>query len=186
PRSPPATPPPLGQSLNGTLSLRLDQGRLANFNLTNQLASLAQFLGYSTSPSNFTQFRALSGDLNIQNGRAQTQNLTLDMEHINSTVTGAFNLADQSLDLKILSVLDTSFSNQVGGNRIGGFMTAALSNGRGGLLIPATLKGTFQKPQMAPDAGAIAKLKLQSLNPANPKQVMDQVESVIGIFRKKK
>lgn len=182
----PGEPAALGQSLNGTLSLRLDQGRLANFNLTNQLASLAQFLGYSTSPSNFTQFRALSGDLNIQNGRAQTQNLTLDMEHINSTVTGAINLADQSLDLKILSVLDTSFSNQVGGNRIGGFMTAALSNGRGGLLIPATLKGTFQKPQMAPDAGAIAKLKLQSLNPANPKQVMDQVESVIGIFRKKK
>lgn len=182
----PGEPAALGQSLNGTLSLRLDQGRLAGFNLTNELAAVAQFLGYSASPSKFTQFRALSGDLNIQNGRAQTQNLTLDMEHINSTVSGTINLADQSLDLKILNVLDSSFSNQVGGNRIGGFMTAALSNGRGGLLIPATLKGTFQKPQMAPDAGAIAKLKLQSLNPANPKQVMDQVESVLGIFRKKK
>lgn len=182
----PGEPAAMAKSLNGTIALRLDQGRIASFNLTNELAAVAKFLGYSSSSTKYTQFRSLTGDLNIQNGQAQTQNLKLDMEHINATVTGLMNLADQSLDLKILSVLDTPFSNQVGGNKIGGFMTAALANGQGGLMIPATIKGSFQKPVMAPDAGAMAKLKLQSFNPKDPKQMMEQVEGILGIFKKKK
>lgn len=182
----PGEPAAMAKSLSGNVSLRLDEGRIASFNLTNELAAVAKFLGYSSSASQYTQFRSLAGDLSIQNGQAQTQNLKLDMEHISATITGVMNLADQSLDLKILSVLDTPFSNQVGGSRIGGFMTAALANGQGGLMIPATIKGSFQKPIMAPDASAMAKLKLQSFNPKDPKQMMDQVEGIMGIFRKKK
>ncbi len=182
----PGEPAAMAKSLDGRVSLRLDQGRIANLNLTNELAAVAKFLGYSSSASQYTQFRSLTGDLSIQNGQAQTQNLKLDMEHISATITGIMNLADQSLDLKILSVLDTPFSNQVGGSKIGGFMTAALANGQGGLMIPATIKGSFQKPIMAPDASAMAKLKLQSFNPKDPKQMMDQVEGIMGIFKKKK
>jgi hypothetical protein len=39
---------------------------------------------------------------------------------------------------------------------------------------------------MAPDPGAIAKMKLQSFNPKDPKQMMDSVNSVFDMFKKKK
>jgi hypothetical protein len=96
------------------------------------------------------------------------------------------NLADQSLDLRLVSTLDRKFSDQVGGNRIGGFMTVALANTQGNLVIPATIRGTFQKPVMAPDPGAMAKLKLDNLAPKNPRQVIEKIDSVIGILRNKK
>ncbi len=182
----PGEPAALARSLQGQLNLRLSQGRLAGFNLTNELAAAAKFLGFRLSPESFTQFLAVTGDLTLVNGVARTQNLKLDLANLSAAVSGDMNLADQTLDLKILSVLDRKFSDQVGGNRIGGFMSAALMNSQGNLLIPATIKGSFQKPVMAPDAGAMAKLKLENLNTKNPQQLLDTVDSVLGIFRKKK
>ncbi len=176
----------MARTLNGKVNLRFDKGRIAGFNLMNEVAAVAKFLGYSGSGEKFTQFLGITGDLAIQNGAASTENLKLELANLTASMTGGMNLAEQTLDLKILSVLDKRFSEQVGGSKIGGFMTAALANAQGNLLIPATIRGTFQKPVMAPDASAMAKLKLQNMNPANPKQVMEQVEGVLGIFRKKK
>jgi uncharacterized protein involved in outer membrane biogenesis len=182
----PADPVAMARSLNGNLKLHFDQGRIASFNLTNELAAVAKFLGFNASAERFTQFLAINGDLAISNGVGRTENLKMDLANMTATLTGGMNFADQTLDMKLLSILDRKFSEQVGGNKIGGFMSAALANAQGNLLIPATIKGTFQKPVMAPDASAMAKLKLQSFSPKDPKQVMDQVEGVLGIFRKKK
>ena len=182
----PDDPLKMARSLNGKLSLNFSQGRIASFNLTNELALLAKFMSGSSSAEKFTQFLGLTGDLEIKSGQATTQNLKLDLANLTASVTGNMNLADQTLDLKLLSILDKRFSEQVGGNKIGGFMTAALANSSGNLLIPASIKGTFAKPIVAPDPGAMAKLKLQSFNPKDPKQMMDSVNSVFDRFRKKK
>lgn len=182
----PADPLQIAQSLNGKISLNFAQGRIASFNLTNELSGLAKFLGFNPATEKFTQFMGLTGDLEITRGKASTQNLKIALANLTASLTGSMNLADQTLDLKLLSVLDKRFSEQVGGNRIGGFMTAAFANPNGNLMIPASIKGTFAKPIMAPDPGAIAKMKLQSFNPKDPKQMMDSVNSVFDMFKKKK
>lgn len=182
----PADPAQLARSLNGRISLNFAQGRIASFNLTNELSAVAKFLGFNAGSEKFTQFLGLTGDLDIKDGQASTQNLKLDLANLSAGLTGNMNLADQTLDLKLLSILDKRFSEQVGGNKIGGFATVALANSSGNLVIPATIRGTFAKPVMAPDPAAMAKLKLQSFSPKDPKQVIDSVNSVIDLFKKKK
>ena len=181
----PADPLQIAQSLNGKISLNFAQGRIASFNMTNELSALAKFLGFNPGTEKFTQFMGLTGDLEISGGKATTSNLKIDLANLTAGLTGSMNLVDQTLDMKLLSVLDKRFSEQVGGNRIGGFMTAAFANSNGNLMIPASIKGTFAKPIMAPDPGAIAKLKLQSFNPNNPKQMMDSINSIFDMFKKK-
>ena len=181
----PADPMQLARSLNGTIGLKFDQGKIASFNLTNELANIAEFLGFKAGGEQFTQFLGITGDLSIVNGAASTQNLKLDLANLTAGLTGSMNLADQTLDLKLLSILDRKFSEQVGSNRIGGFMTMALANPTGNLMIPARIRGTFSKPIMAPDPEAIAKMKLQSFSPKDPKQLMDSVNSVLDLFKKK-
>ncbi len=181
----PADPVQIAQSLNGKISLNFAQGRIASFNMTNELSALARFLGFNPATEKYTQFMGLTGDLEITGGKASTQNLKIDLANLTAGLTGNMNLADQTLDLKLLSVLDKRFSDQVGGNRIGGFMTAAFANSNGNLMIPASIKGTFARPIMSPDPGAIAKMKLQSFNPKDPKQMMDSVNSIFDMFKKK-
>ncbi len=181
----PADPLLLAKSLSGSVGLKFEQGKIATFNLTNELASVAKFLGFKSGGEQYTQFLGITGDLSIINGAASTQNLKLDLANLSAALTGKMNLADQSLDLKLMSILDRKFSEQVGSNKIGGFMTAALSNPAGNLLIPARISGTFSKPIIAPDPEAIVKMKLQSFNPKDPKQMMDSVNSVLDLFKKK-
>lgn len=181
----PADPLEMARSLNGRISLNFTNGRIASFNLTNELARLGQFLGFS-SPDKFTQFASITGDLDIRNGQASTQNLKVTLSNLTAALTGNMNLADQTLDLKLVSLFDKRFSDQVGGNKIGGFMTSALANQNGNLMIPATIRGTFAKPQISPDPAAIAKMKLESFSPANPQQMKDSINSVIDLFKRKK
>jgi hypothetical protein len=64
-----------------------------------------------------------------------------------------------------MTVLSKSYSEVVGGTRIGGFMTTAVANENGELVIPMIVTGTFQDPQFAPDLQKIAELKLKRLLP---------------------
>lgn len=182
----PGSPEETARSLNGSISLKVDKGRLATMNLTNELAGVAKFLGFRASPESFTQFQTLGGDLRLNNGVASTDNFRIELGNLAASLTGTMNLADQTLNLKLVNVLDRKFSEQVGGSQIGGFLNAALSNSKGELLIPVAVTGSFAKPRIAPDPAAIARLKLQQFNPSNPKQVIDNVNSVIDIFRRKK
>lgn len=182
----PGDPAAIARSLTGKVALNFSQGKIASFNLTRELSTLARFLGSDGDTSRLTQFLGLTGDLELQSGLARTSNLKLSLSNLTASLTGSMNLADQTLDLKLLSILDKRFSEQVGGNKIGGFMTAALANSSGNLLIPATIKGTFAKPVMAPDPGEIARLKVQSFNPKDPKQMMESVGSVLDMFKPKK
>jgi len=62
-------------------------------------------------------------------------------------------------------VLNQGFSQRVGGSQIGGFMSTALANSKGELVIPALVTGTFEHPRFEPDVGAIAQMKLHNLLP---------------------
>ncbi|HEY6249960.1 MAG TPA: AsmA family protein [Candidatus Angelobacter sp.] len=158
----------IARGLNGTLSLNLTNGKLANLDLLHELASVGKFVGGLPSvPKGFTNLVQLSGNFDVKNGVAQTNNLKALIDGGTLAAIGSVNLADQSLNLHVTAVLNKVMSQQVGGTQIGGFMNTALANNQGELVIPAILTGTFQHPQVAPDLQQMAQMKVQNLLPTS-------------------
>jgi len=84
----------------------------------------------------------------------------------------------------VIAVLSKEFSEEVGGAGVGGYLTTALANKNGELVVPLVVTGTFEKPRFAPDLKKIAEMKLENLAPtlSNP----GELTSVLGaIFGKK-
>jgi AsmA protein len=168
----------IARSLNGTMNLNLTNGKLMNVDLLHELASVGQFLGRNFASSrNFTNVAQLTGDFDVKNGLAQTNNLKAVIDGGTLAAAGLINLADQSLNLHMTAVLDKALSQQVGGTQVGGFMNTALANNQGELVLPVIVTGTFQHPQFAPDVQKIAQMKLQNLLPTskNPGQLTSGV-----------
>jgi hypothetical protein len=96
--------------------------------------------------------------------------------------TGAVNLVDQSVNMHMTAVLSKSYSQQVGGNQIGGFMNTALANNNGELVLPVLVTGTFANMHFAPDVQAIAQMKMNNLLPSfgNPGQLTTGLLGALG------
>jgi uncharacterized protein involved in outer membrane biogenesis len=164
----------IARSLNGNLAINLTNGKLMNLDLLHELASVGKFLGNGFgSPKNFTDLVQLTGNFDVKNGLAQTNNLKAVIDGGTLAAAGLINLADQSLNLHLTAVLNKALSSQVGGTQVGGFMNTALANNQGELVLPVIVTGTFQHPQVAPDVQQIAKMKLDNLLPTskNPGQL---------------
>jgi uncharacterized protein involved in outer membrane biogenesis len=171
------------KSLNGTLSLRLADGKVMGVNMLNEVSKFAKFFGWNAPQTSFTDFVKMGGTLNIVNGVAQTNDFAMETNGAKFTGAGSFNLVAQTLDLKLITLLDGELSKRVGGSQIGGFMSTALADDKGQLMIPALVRGSFAKPSVTPDAENFAKLKVKSfIQPSGIKQV----QGVIDLFRKKK
>ena len=179
-------------TLNGTAGLRLNNGKITGVNLLNEMSSIGKFLGFVKQSEPFTNVAGLSGDFKIANGIATTDNLHLDLEGATVAGTGSVNLPAQTLNLHLTTVLGQGLSQRVGGAGIGGLMSTALSNGKGELVIPAVVTGTFDHPRFEPDLGAVAQMKLHNLLPsaANPgalgKSAADVIGGILGAFQKSK
>jgi AsmA protein len=169
----------IARSLNGTVALNLSNGKLMKLDLLHELASVGKFLGSAvpSTPKGFTNLVSLTGNFDVKNGVAQTNNLKAIIDGGTMAATGLVNLADQSLNLKVSAVLNKALSQQVGGTQVGGFMNTALANNQGELVIPVLITGTFQHPQVAPDLQQIAQMKLQNLLPTskNPGQLTNSI-----------
>ncbi len=183
----------LMKSLDGTLGLKFAEGKIYSMNLLGELGAVAKFL--KMSPEKYTSFLALTGDLTLNHGVANTQNMKLDLNNATVTMSGLMNLVDQSLNLKLRTLLNPKLAEEVGGTKIGGFLTAAVGGPNGDMTIPSLVTGTFAKPRFAPDAAAVAQLKMQSVVPGitkDPKSVVDAIKSpdgvkgIIDIFKGKK
>ena len=166
----------IARSLNGQLVLDLTDGKLMNVDLLHELASVGKFLGSAgvpAAPRGFTNIAQLSGNFDVKNGLAQTNNLKAVIDGGTMAATGLVNLADQSLNMHVTAVLNKALSQQVGGTQIGGFMNTALANNEGELVIPVIVTGTFQHPAVAPDLQQLAQMKLKNLLPTskNPGQL---------------
>lgn len=172
----------IARSLNGNLSINLTNGRLMNVDLLHELAAVGKFVGSNfASAKGFTDVAQLTGDFNVKNGVAQTNNLKAMIDGGTLAATGLINLADQSLNLHMTAVLNKALSQQVGGTQVGGFMNTALANNQGELVLPVIVTGTFQHPQVAPDLQQVAQMKLKNLLPTskNPGQLTDGILGTI-------
>jgi AsmA protein len=165
----------IARSLNGTMAIDLSNGKLMNVDLLHELATVGKFLGSAvpSAPKGFTNLTSLTGNFDVKNGLAQTNNLKAVIDGGTLAATGLVNLADHSLNMKMTAVLNKALSQQVGGNQVGGFMNTALANNQGELVLPVLVTGTFQHPQVTPDVQQIAQMKLHNLLPtsSNPGQL---------------
>jgi len=162
------------KSLNGTLSLRLSQGRLMGVNLLNEVGRVGKFLGISGDASNFTKINLLSAALAIEAGIAHATDLKLEIDGAAVNGNGNINIVNQGLDLRLVASLSKEMTARAGGTGIGGIMVTALSDSTGSLVVPVRVTGTVNQPHVSPDAEKFAQMKLQMLkNPA---------EAVFGIL----
>jgi hypothetical protein len=137
--------------------------------LLHELASVGQFIGggFGNASKGFTNLAQLSGNFDIRDGVAQTDNLKAGIDGGTFAAKGTINLANDSLNLHVTAVLNKALSQGVGGTQIGGFMNTVLANNQGELVVPVFVTGTFQRPQIAPDVQQLAQMKLQNLLPTS-------------------
>ncbi len=170
----------IARSLNGSMAINLTNGKLMNINLLHELASVGKFLGGNfDAAQNFTNLVQLTGNFDVKNGVAQTNNLNAVIDGGTLAAAGLVNLADQSLNLHVTTVLKKELSQQVGGTQVGGYMNTALANNQGELVMPVIITGTFQHPRVAPDVQQIAQMKLKNMLP-NTKNPAELTTGILG------
>jgi uncharacterized protein involved in outer membrane biogenesis len=172
----------IARSLNGTMSLNLADGTIANMDLRSEIASVAKFITGQPRAERSTRIAALRGDFKVTNGLARTENLTASIEGGTLGAAGTVNLVDQSLDLRLTAVLSREYSQKAGGSGIGGFMTTALSNQQGELVVPLLVSGTMSKPRFAPDVQRFTEMRVKNLVPSlrNPGSLTGGILGAIG------
>jgi AsmA protein len=173
------------KAVNGTINVNFNNVRYSGVDISHQLLSI---LGTSKAPQKdqgVTTIQKMTGTIVIKNGIAQTNNLQALLDIGNVGATGTANLATQTLNLQLNAVLSKGFSQQVGGTGVAGYMSTALANNQGELVIPATVTGTFQNPKVMPDVQKMAQMKLKGLIPTgdNP---LGGASSILGGLTGKK
>lgn len=170
------------KSLNGTLDLNLQNGRLVGIDLLNQLASIGKFLNVTKASEPFTNIAKLTGNFNVRNGVAHTDNLTAAIDGGTLGAKGDVDLANQTINMAATAVLSQQMAQQVGGTGIGGYLSTALANSKGELVMPVLISGSLKSPQVVPDTKALAQMKLNNVMPTltNPSTLTGIVGALTG------
>jgi uncharacterized protein involved in outer membrane biogenesis len=173
------------RALNGTVDLNLNNVKYSGANISQQLSTIAGFLNSnagSQSTPGVTNISKLTGNIQVRNGVAQTNNLTALLDIGNVGAVGTANLVDETLNMRVTAVLSQAASQKVGGNSVGGYMQTALANNQGELVIPAVVTGTFSNPKFAPDVQQVAQMKLKGLVPnlQNPGSLAGALQGLLG------
>lgn len=169
------------RTLTGTLQFQLAQGKLLPLNLIGEMNALGKFLKPLNANAANTPFLGMKGQFKLNNGAAETDDLRLELDRGAALITGSLNLVDQTLNLRMLTTLNKQFSDEVGGTKIGGFLSAAMASPKGELLMPSLVKGTFAKPIFGPDAVTLGKMKL-----SQPQDFQQGVKGILDAFKGKK
>jgi len=169
----------LMRALNGTTALNIANLRYTGVDLTRELGSIAGFLNKVQSSKGYTDVSPLTGNIVVKNGVAQTNNLSAKLDIGSIAGVGIANLVDNTLNMHLTAVLNSKFSQMVGGNGIGGFMKTALGNNQGELAIPVLVTGTLQNPKFAPDVQQMTQMRLKGLIP-NSNNPGGAVNGILG------
>src|SRR5207244_12932973 len=94
-------------------------------------------------------------------GRTDTESLKAETALGEMSASGTGDLSSDALSVKLLAVVSKTFTDKLGGGRIGGYMRTAFANEAGEIVIPVTVTGTFKQPRFAPDALTIVEMQKQ-------------------------
>jgi len=153
----------IAQTLNGTMTLTLANGKLMKLDLPGELSKIGKFGG--VTPKGYTAISQMNGTFNIRNGVADTNDMKAALDIGTMAATGTINLVSQDLNMHVTAVLNKGFSQSVGGTGVGGYLNTALANKNGELVLPVLITGNMNHPLVAPDVQQIAKMKVNNLLP---------------------
>ena len=173
------------RALNGTADLNFNNVKYSGANISHEISTIAGFLNPnagSQSTGGVTNISKVTGNIQVRNGLAQTNNLNAVLDIGNVAAVGTANLVDETLNLRVTAVLSQAATQKAGGNSVGGFMQTALANNQGELVVPALVTGTFSNPKFSPDMQQIAQMKLKGLVPnlQNPGSVAGALQGLLG------
>jgi hypothetical protein len=159
--------------MNGTVSFELDEGRVAHLNLGQEIANIARVAIGKPKTERSTRVAALTGDFDVTNGMARTDNLKFSIDDGTLAAAGTMDLADQRVDLRIVALLSNELIRRAGASRLGGLLTTALVDERGELIVPILIGGAMSAPRVSPDLQRrLGELKLKrrtgNREPAQP------------------
>jgi AsmA protein len=152
------------RALNGTINVNFNNVRYSGVDISHQLMSMIGS-GQAGKDQGYTNVQKMTGTILVKSGIAQTNNLQATLDIGNVGAVGTANLAAQTLNMQLTAVLSKAFTQQAGGTGVGGYMTTALANSQGELVIPAIVGGTFQNPKITPDVQKMTQMKLKGLMP---------------------
>jgi AsmA protein len=152
----------VAQTLNGPFSFTLSNGKLTKLDLVSELGKIGKF---GTTGKGYTTVSSMSGTFDVHSGVANTNDLKAALDVGTMAATGSMNLVNEALALHLTAVLNKGFSQSVGGAGVGGYLTTALGNKNGELVLPVIIGGTMSKPVVTPDVQKIAEMKLNNIVP---------------------
>jgi hypothetical protein len=161
------------RTLNGRITVNMTDGQLTGVDMQQKLGEIGKFTGAGKVGQGATHVSSLTGDFDLKNGVATTNDLKALTDAGTMAATGTISLVDQGLNLQATAVLSKSSSQQVGGNGIGGLMSTAMQNKNGEIVIPVQVTGTIPSPQVSPDLNQMAKMRMTNMLPSfsNPGQL---------------
>jgi AsmA protein len=174
------------RALNGKINLNFDMMKIQGVDASRELARIGGFLKSDTTDRGFTEVLKLAGNIGVTNGVAQTNDLEARLAEGTLAASGKADLATQQLDLRGAAIFSKGYSDKVGGTTIGGYLTTALSNDKGELVIPVIITGDMKKPKFLPDAQALLKMQRDRLLPGldDPRKALSNI--LDGLSGKKK
>ncbi len=167
--------PPELETISGSGSFRISDGRIRGFSLLRQVFGdlatlpvlLAQLEGKDLSRYEEEEFESLSADYTIADGRLSTQNLTLVYRNATAYLRGRIGLLDGALDLSGRVVLSREVDSELG------------KRSRRQTVIPiAAVGGSVDRPRLRLDQQALAGLALEYA--AGSDRLQEKLEEAIG------
>jgi uncharacterized protein involved in outer membrane biogenesis len=164
------------RAVNGTINLDFSPLRVAGFDAAKELGVIGGFVA-SAAGQDFTDIERMTGRIVIQNGIARTDDLQIQMAIGRLSGAGTGNLVTEELNMKVSAVLSKATSDRVGSTGVAGYLSTALSNSQGELVIPMLVTGTFKQPKFSSDVSTFVQMQKERLLPsfANPREAVSGI-----------
>jgi hypothetical protein len=178
------------KTLSGTGKFAVRNGHLPGVNLAGAVQSVAKMAGVGGD----TPFSVLEGDINIADQRVNSKQIHLDSSAGIVDLRGSVGL-DSTLDYQ--GSVTVNPSSALGSGAVGGIVGGLIGSRVGKITVPLALGGTIESPKVQPGKGVpsfgapsttagSAPSTAPPGQPAVPSSVQDGVNTLKGLFNKKK
>jgi AsmA protein len=178
------------KTLSGTGKFAVRNGHLPGVNLAGAVQSVAKMAGVGGD----TPFSVLEGDINIADQRVNSKQIHLDSSAGIVDLRGSVGL-DSTLDYQ--GSVTVNPASAVGSGAVGGIIGGLIGSRVGKITVPLALGGTIESPKVQPGKGVpsfgapsttagSAPSTAPPGQPAVPSSLQDGVNTLRGLFNKKK
>lgn len=137
----------LARSLNGSAALRINDGAIRGIDIADVYNNLVGLLskGFQQDENRKTAFTELSATFAIENGVAQTSDISLLGPLVRMEGAGKIDLAEETIDMRLNPRVVASLTGQ------GGDINAE------GIGVPVIVEGALSAPRIYPDLSTLMK-----------------------------